>query len=59
MIGCWQIAAMREALAKAKEEQERLEREEEERIQRIEEAKRQREEEVGTEIEWPMSREYW
>ncbi|XP_067943985.1 eukaryotic translation initiation factor 5B-like [Watersipora subatra] len=40
-----QIAAMREALAKAKEEQERIEREEEEKIRKAEEAKRQREEE--------------
>ena len=37
---------MKEALAKAKEEQERMEREEEEKIKRQEEALRIREEEV-------------
>ena len=38
---------MREALAKAKEEQDRMEREEEEKQKRIEEAKRLKEEEVS------------
>ena len=46
-ISCYsQLAAMKEALAKAKEEQERMEREEEEKIKRQEEALRIREEEV-------------
>jgi len=45
---------MKEALAKAKEEQERMDREEEEKQKKLEEAKRLREEEVRLLFVFPV-----